>query len=157
MNILYSKRINIFLSLKLIQRKIDEPKLSKAIKSEMLLINAVILSRLVHSLRSSPIVRSKFQPSKSLMKYLIQKYKLNHKFQNGSAFLMDHFFVTRRFLSSSDYCEVLMEENGQFCFKIKLNKSRKKSIFLNNLMDKSTIFFKPELHFEFVVETEKFE
>ena len=123
----------------------------------MVLINSIVLNRLTHSMRRSPIDRFKFQPTKIMINYLIRKYQLGNNFQNGSKFLKDHSFVTRRFFNESDYCEVLKEENGQFCFEIKLSKPRKKSILLNNKLDKPDIFFRPELHFEVVVESEKSE
>ena len=92
-----------------------------------------------------------------MIKYLTHRYQLKSKFQDGSVFLKDHYFVTRRFFNETDFCEVLAEDNNHFCLKFKLCKPRKKSIFLNNKLDTNFIYFKPELHFEFVVDSEKFE
>ncbi len=68
--------------------------------------------------------------------------------------MRDHVFEIERFFNETDYCTIFSKDDRQLSFRLKIAKPRK-IIYLDKNLKKNTLFYKTNLHVEFIVDDKK--
>ena len=92
-------------------------KCGKKFNEDISALNFQILRKLTLSTKKSPLVKGKYEPSKSFVNFLTENFQIKKSFQSAHDLLTVFNLADERYFNESDFCKIKKDS-----FKIKISK-----------------------------------